>query len=64
MTDQGYKIVSLKFTSSESTAEGSLQPKPDHLQRDVTDQELDEISEIRKLVTEITEPDLLSYTST
>lgn len=64
MNDKGFRLISLIVTGPDESAQDTAHPKSEHLQQDLSEEELEEISEIRKLVCELAEPDLSLYTST
>jgi hypothetical protein len=64
MNDKGFRLISLIVTGPEEAAQDTAQPKSEHRQQDISEEELEEISEIRRLACELTEPDLSLYTST
>ena len=64
MNDKGFQLVSLTFIETKRATEVPVWPESEHLQQDISEEELDEISELRKLVFELTEPNISLYTST
>ena len=64
MDDKGFRVISLTVIETKNAAQDMPQPGSDYVQQDLSDEELEEISEIRKLVCELCEPALSLYTST
>ena len=64
MNDKGFRLISLIVTGPKEAAQDTAQPKSKHCQHDISEEELEEISEIRRLACELAEPDLSFYTST
>jgi hypothetical protein len=63
MDSKGFKIISLVITETGKQVRDTA-AESEYVSPDLSDEELEEISEIRKLACEISEPEFSLYTST
>jgi outer membrane receptor for ferric coprogen and ferric-rhodotorulic acid len=64
MDYKGFRLISITVTKTNDSTQDMPQSISEYTHQDLSDEELEEISEIKKLVCELAEPEPSFYTST